>query len=563
MKGKKILSLFLAVIFIVTALSACGGTPSGSSGESSKESSGSDAGSSETSQETSEPQSTGTEPGTFPISEEPITLRIMVPRQASQSTSLNDLEMIKEYEEMTNVHVEWDEVSAQAYEEKYKLVLASNDLPDAFGSGFSYDGSIIYRYAKEGLIIPLEDLIDSSTVNMKKWFNEREDFRKLSTYPDGHIYAIPSIDENQNIRMGSFLIANHTFLDKLEMEVPTNLTEVEEYLRAATSTDLNGDGKNEIGLSFAKRDPNGITRMFSMFGVSWEPRTYLHYTGEGDFVFAPTMDKTREALEYFHTWYSDGLIDPEIFTQDGSQLRAKGADQGVALGIGDTYPDMNGNNAEKNEYHIIPAPNMQNGEPGLWYRDGYIPGYGANQFFITSVNEHPAETLRYIDYWMDNNEKALTNRFGPEDYSWKWLDKENGVWTETATIPSGETRNMENSTLYCTWGIGIPYWCFGDFWGQKEITVENALERGAAIRESYIKVATPGLPTITYEEAENKEALTIKTDLFKYVDSEIANFLTNGVTDNSWDAFVKKCSNLQADRWVELYSTYYNEMYAE
>ncbi len=548
MKCKQAVSLILAVSMASAALAGCAGPAS------------------ETSQpvsETAASQASATEPGTFPISEEPITIKIMVPHSASQSKSLSELDMIKEYEEMANVHVEWDEVSEQAYDEKYKLVLASNELPDAFGSGFAYDGSVIYRYAKEGLIIPLEDLIESSTVNMKKYFNEREDFRKLSTYPDGHIYAIPSIDENQNIRMGNFILANYTYLDQLGMEIPTNVDELGDFLRAATSTDLNGDGKNEIGLSFSKSEPNKIVRMFSMFGVSWEPNTYLHYTGEGDFVFAPTMEETREALEYFHGWYAEGLIDPEIFTQDGSQLKAKGTEQGVALGIASTYPELNGSDASKNEYHIIPAPNGQDGEPGLWYRDGYIPGYSANQFFITSANQYPAETLRYIDYWMDNSVNALTNRFGPEGYSWEWIDEENGIWTETATVPSGETRNMELSTLYCTWGYGIPYWCFGDFWAQKEITVDNALERGAAIRDSYIHVATPGLPVITYEEEDNREALTIKTDLFKYVESEVAQFLTNGVTDDSWNAFVQKCKDLQSERWVELYSTYYQEMYAE
>lgn len=553
MKRRQTIAAILSALLALQALAGCSSTQTQTSGGE------------ESTSETE--QSSATEPGTFPISEELITLKIMVPISASHSKSYGDLEMIQEYEKMANVHVEWDEVSEQAYNERYKLVLASNELPDAFGSGFSYDGSIIYRYAKEGLIIPLEDLIESSTVNMKKYFNEREDFRKLCTYPDGHIYALPSIDENQNIRMGNFIAANYTFLEKLGMDIPETLEELEEYLRAATSTDLNGDGKNEIGLSFNKTDPtitpNKITRMFSMFGVSWEPNTYLHYTGEGDFVFAPTMEETREALEYFHTWYADGLIDQEIFTQDASQLKAKGADQGVALGIASTYTEMNGNNEEKNEYHLIPAPKMLNGEDGLWYRDGVIPGFSANQFFITSVNQYPAETLRYIDYWMDNGENALTCRFGPKDYGWEYLDEENGIWTTCATTPTGETTSMETATMTCPYNYAIPYWCFGDVWSKKEVTIPNAIERGQIINDSYIKVATPGLPTLYYEESDNREAMTIKTDLFKYIDSEIANFLTQGVTDESWNTYVKKCSELQAERWVELYSTYYNEIYAE
>ena len=250
MNGKKKIAWMLALL-TAAAMSGCGKTET----------------SSNTPSTPAESTANATEPGTFPISQELITLRIMVPISASHSKSYGDLEMIQEYEKMANVHVEWEEVASEAYDEKYKLVLASNNLPDAFGAGFSYDGSIIYRYAQEGMIIALEDWIESSTVNIKKYMNEREDFRNLSTYPDGHIYALPSIDENQNIRMNHFLFMNHTFLDALGMEMPTTIDALTEYMRAATSTDLNGDGQKETGLSFASSNPNRITRMFSMFGV--------------------------------------------------------------------------------------------------------------------------------------------------------------------------------------------------------------------------------------------------------------------------------------------------------
>ena len=143
---------------------------------------------------------------------------------ASHAKSLGDLDMIKEYEEKTNVHIEWEEVSSEAYTEKYKLTLASGDLPDAFGPSFTYDPSVIYKYAKEGLIVlPLDDYIENATINIKKWMNDYDEFRALSTYPDGHIYALPAIDENQNIRVDKILYINQSYLDKLGMDMPATL----------------------------------------------------------------------------------------------------------------------------------------------------------------------------------------------------------------------------------------------------------------------------------------------------------------------------------------------------
>ena len=52
-------------------------------------------------------------------------------------------------------------------------------------------------------------------------------------------------------------------------------------------------------------------------------------------------------------------------------------------------------------------------------------------------------------------------------------------------------------------------------------------------------------------------------DTFKYVDSQIAQFITNGVTDESWNAYVKKCQDLQSGRWAELYQKYYDLMMAD
>lgn len=545
---KRLLSCILVVTMVAAMLTGCGGKKAEENSAQQQ------------SEERQEAGEVGFVPGEFPIAKEPITIRIMVPITASHAKSLGDLDMIKEYEKKTNVHIEWEEVSSEAYTEKYKLTLASGDLPDAFGPSFTYDPSVIYKYAKEGMIVPLDDYIENATINIKKWMNDYDEFRALSTYPDGHIYALPAIDENQNIRVDKILYINQSYLDKLGMDMPTTLDEFGEYLRRATSEDLNGDGKKEYGLSFEalQNAPSIYTYLFGLFGVSWDTRSYMHSEeGTTQLQFAPAMDETRQALEYFHEWYEEGLLDPENFTQSSTQLKAKAKTEGVAASVVFWYLDLNDGDESSNEYRVMNLPEGPDGKQ-VWRRNGLIPGYVGNQFFITSANEHPAETLAFIDWWMDNSENALTNRFGPKGYSWDYLD--NGKWTELANIPSGEPRTMENSTLYATWGYGIPYWCFGDFWAEKEITAETALERQGALNESYMKVAAPGLPELVYEEDENREALNIKTDLFKYVDSQLAQFITNGVTDENWDAYIKKMKDLQADRWAELYQKYYTIM---
>ena len=44
----------------------------------------------------------------------------------------NELPVVAKYEKLTNVHIDWIEVPTAGMQEKKNLMLASNDLPDAF-----------------------------------------------------------------------------------------------------------------------------------------------------------------------------------------------------------------------------------------------------------------------------------------------------------------------------------------------------------------------------------------------------------------------------------------------
>lgn len=220
------------------------------------------------------------------------------------------------------------------------------------------------------------------------------------------------------------------------------------------------------------------------------------------------------------------------------------------------YLDLNDGDESQNAYRVLNMPQNADGT-ALWRRNGLIPGFNPDQFFITSANQHPKETLEFVDWWLDNSESALTIRFGPQGYAWDYVD--GGKWTELSKIPSGEVRTMANSTLKCPWAYGIPYWCFGDFWSQKNITAPTALERQGALNASgsYMDNASVGLPTLTYTEDENQEILEIKTDLFNYVNSSFARFVTGGVTDDSWNEYLNSLKGYGMDRYAELYNKYY------
>ncbi len=73
----------------------------------------------------------------YPIVEETITLSVMYPAHVTQAKDFNDLRIVKEWEEMTNVHIDWILVT-DGWTEKKNLAFATDDLPDIIMGGNRY-----------------------------------------------------------------------------------------------------------------------------------------------------------------------------------------------------------------------------------------------------------------------------------------------------------------------------------------------------------------------------------------------------------------------------------------
>ena len=69
----------------------------------------------------------------LPITETPITLTF-VATQSPNHVDWNEMSMWKELERRTGIHIDFEMIPSTSLAEKRNLILASNDLPDAFMS---------------------------------------------------------------------------------------------------------------------------------------------------------------------------------------------------------------------------------------------------------------------------------------------------------------------------------------------------------------------------------------------------------------------------------------------
>ena len=49
--------------------------------------------------------------------------------QTAMQPDFNEVEMFKKYEEMTNIHIEWEMIPQEFVAERRKIIMASGELP--------------------------------------------------------------------------------------------------------------------------------------------------------------------------------------------------------------------------------------------------------------------------------------------------------------------------------------------------------------------------------------------------------------------------------------------------
>ncbi|GJM72706.1 hypothetical protein HMSSN036_49220 [Paenibacillus macerans] len=114
--------------------------------------------------------------------------------------------------------------------------MASGDLPDAiFDAG--YGDYELLKLAKDGAIIPLNDLIEQYMPNFKKVLEEAPEYKAMITAPDGNIYAFPWIEElgtgKERIQsVDAVPWINVEWLNKLDLEMPKTTEELKQVLIA-------------------------------------------------------------------------------------------------------------------------------------------------------------------------------------------------------------------------------------------------------------------------------------------------------------------------------------------
>lgn len=486
----------------------------------------------------------------LPIVDETLTLSI-AGEKASLAPDYNEMELVQQWEEDTNIAIEWNMLAPEVYLDKRNLLLASNDLPDAFLNSRFTDDELV-RYGTDGTLIPLEGLIEQYAPNLQAIFEERPELKAAVTASDGHIYSLPSAEELGLAAVPFFWSINKSWLDALGLDVPTTVDEYHDALVAFKTQDPNGNGKaDEIPLSFINNWwCADIGDLFAALGGIADNADH-RIVRDGEVIYTGADERYRDAIATLHEWYEEGLIDPESFTQDDKAYLAKGKTETPVLGSyvwWETAEVVGTDRAD--EYVLLPV--LEGVEGQLVGRSNYAD-FGRNAFAITSANEFPSATMRWVDELYEPVMAAQVS-YGPVGET--LVENADGV-LEQAELPEGVNAGELRQKVAL--GAGAPHVLTREHFETVVLPEPRALERLIDLEEHYLPYAEPeNYPSVFFSVEELEEIGSIEADIKALVEQKRAEWITSGGVEGEWDGYVSQLESMGLDRLVEIWQAGYD-----
>ena len=231
------------------------------------------------------------------------------------------------------------------YREKYGLDLevlpvdiSQNEAWNIFWAGDGY-ADIILPYGNQGTTLVNEELVRPFEFDWLKEYMPRmytllqmiygtDEAILAALKINGEVYCIPyfgGLSSNVGFNTGF----RNDWLENLGLEVPSNLAELEEVVRAFAEDDPDGNGVDDT-YAFTGGSNYGIFSLSAIFGTSPSLGYFTAEDGKSMYTNV-TTDEFRQYWATLAKWYQAGWIDPEFLTDDRAACRNKFANGTIGI----------------------------------------------------------------------------------------------------------------------------------------------------------------------------------------------------------------------------------------
>lgn len=440
----------------------------------------------------------------------------------------------KNFGDPNHIKVEWVPVSRWEEGTILNTQLAGGTAPDIC---MTYGAELVQQYIDMGGVLPLDELLEEYGQDLKAFLGEK-------------VLQYGQFDVGEGIQQFTLparriIVATQTnyirkdWLEKLNMEVPTNIDELYAYLKAAKEQNLGGAKTIPYSSDLYSADP--------FYGWIYQMDAFIDYSQvtEEDWVahhdFHYLLPGAKEAIRWMNKFFNEGLVTDYFGIENSDQTksdRVNGYD-GFWIGNWDAAWRM------EDSYQI----DLEKNVPGASFIacDAFKPVSGttpheaytaAGQYlFIPAwVSEETAiAAVKYLN-WMAQPESLFALQNGEEGHNYTTKD-ENGIPTDLKNI--GDTEDAYK--MHATDGAPI---CNGFYYGSDELNYAASANAYPGYEEEVTQslvIANDG----AYEPISFTRTIQATIDYGSMVRSKEAELLVQTVTckpeefDAKWDEYVK------------------------
>ncbi len=510
----------------------------------------------------------------FPLKEK-ATLTGMISYPANTESNPNNRTIFKRLQEETNVEIEWTAIQADQWGDKITLAMANLDTLTDFVFTANFSDNDLLRYANQGVIIPLEQYIDAYMPNLKAVFDKYPEYRKMSTDADGHIWALPWIEQLgsektaiQTVSEMGFI--NKKWLDYLNLEVPTTVDEFEQVLIAfrdhasELQKEFNIDG-SIIPMSCIVNDGSqDMALLINGFGEGYgdnDQGRHIAVTDDLKVICTATQPGFKDGIAWLHKLYEEGLLDPEAFTQEWSTYVSKG--KSGRYGVCFSWDDAN---IVDDFTGWVPLPALTADTRNITPENGsFTSGYDRGRCVVTAVAKNPALVCAWLDQMYDPFQSPQNNwgTYGEDDDFDIFELSENAQGEKMLKhAPLGDASPVEVREAE---SVNGPLAVLDEYYDVYVTCPDDAQYRLDWIAQYY----TPDMntkyvyPNVFMSQEDTEELSNLQTDITKKINATRSDWIMNGFTDADWDEYVQSLEAYGLDDMLAIFQKYLDAYYAE
>ena len=544
--AKRIISLLLALVMVLGALTGCGGKKAqkGVAGDG--------------------------------------KIVVGLPYSAS-GPDINQNELVKYISEKCGLEIEWRlfPTSASDYKTKLQTSLLNKKevLPDVLLGMDGLGHYTINQLGEQGFVVDLKPLIDAGkapnyTKALSKLDEKTQKFiqeKGTNTVDGKSFYAmpavtVPAIDDQQ-----SMIYINQKWLDAVGMKAPTTVKELEAVCKAFKEKDPNGNGESdEIPMLDASTNTEIRDWLINAF-VEYNPGAY-NVDANGKVWDPLTTKEFRQALDFVSDMTEKGYYDSASFTAAIADVKNYVSPQSgdIKVGIfgGHMETMTNANTDALDEFVSLKPLKDATGKGGYNIINDVSVTWRA---MITKDCVDKDEAMRFIDAWYED-EAVTRQRYGKKGEDWietqtmepTSFDSESNIQikNQQAFFNRSENRTLGNILFIMT---------FENYYAiaateengstNRQIQVTRLVEEQWNIRKNDGKRQIDTLEQLVYTQEEYEAREEKLADLDDYIAKEVIQFARGAKDvndDAAWKTFQDQMQKRARGEMMEIIQNAYN-----